>query len=347
MNCVIWNYKLKSNVCNIFSLVLVCAVLLFITGCTTDEKQKNTSKKVEYSEQGNKLTLILSNDKISIAENIELVLIAKAPAGSSITFEKLEKKFGDFVLTGPEDEETFHDPGSKFLQKSLTLEYEPEMTGEFKIPEFTVKYSNNNKTLEIKTKPINVVVGSQIADIKKAHLRDISGVIALKKDYFMWYVTGFIISIVLAVLICIFVIKILKKRARYRAICLPFFTALKSLQKLETSGSIEKGLNNIVCTGASDILRNYIEARFSIVASKCTTEEFLTKISDHSLLINNYSGMLKEFLEKCDVVKFAKYDASMEECHRVIQSCRLFVLQTKDEEISYNGEFGDIPGDQN
>ena len=347
MNCVIWNYKLKSEVYRVLSLVLVCAVLLLFAGCTTDEEVENTTKKVEYSEQGNMLTLILSNNKISIADNIEIVLIAKAPVGSSITFEKPKNKFGDFVLSAAAEEDTLHDLESKYLQKTLTFEYEPEMTGEFEIPAFTVEYLNNNKTLKIKTKPVSISVVSQIADIKKARLREISGVIALKKDYFMWYVAGGIISVALAVLVCLLVVKILRKRARYRAICLPFFTALKSLQKLEASGSIENGSDDIVCTGASDILRNYIEARFSIVASKCTTEEFLTKISDQNLLINQYSGMLKEFLEKCDVVKFGKYDVSEDECYKVIQSCRGFILQTKKEEINYRGEFGEIPGIQN
>ena len=347
MNCVIWNYKLKSDEYRVLSLVLVCAVLILFAGCTTDEEVKSTTKKVEYSEQGNMLTLILSNDKISIADNIEVALIAKAPIGSSITIEKPKKKIGDFVLSAAAEEDTLHDPDSKYLQKSLTFEYEPEMTGEFEIPAFTVEYRNNNKTFEINTKPVKVSVVSQIADIKKARLREISGVLALKKDYFMWYVAGGIIAVVLAVLACLLVIKILRKRARYRAICLPFFTALKDLQKLETSGSIENGSDDIVCTGASDILRNYIEARFSIVASKCTTEEFLTKISDHNLLINQYSSMLKEFLEKCDVVKFGKYDASEDECYKVIQSCRGFILQTKNEEINYRGEFGEIPGNQN
>jgi hypothetical protein len=57
----------------------------------------------------------------------------------------------------------------------------------------------------------------------------------------------------------------------------------------------------------SDIVRRYLENRFSYRAPEMTTEEFLSAIKDSKEFSNELRGLLKEFLSHCDMVKFAKY----------------------------------------
>ncbi len=327
------------------------AVLLFITllmgGCGEEgESAADTVKPVtlEYAVYGNTLSLTVAREKITVAGELEIRLLAKAPVGSVIDFAEPPKEFDGFTLLGTAEVENIHDPKGEYVAKTLNLKYEPEMSGSYTLPEFVVKFISGNGTESVvKSETLSVEVLSQIPQLSTAKLKDIPGIIALKRDYTLWFVFGGIGALLLILVGVIILVNVLRKRAAYRVICKPFFTALKQLDNLEKSGRIEQGQNNIVYTEVSDILRFYIEERFAIQASKSTTEEFLAQISDNNLMISSYSHLLRDFLQKCDVVKFAKYAASESESHGVIASCRRFVLSTKRAEIEYHGEFGELP----
>ena len=343
MNCVCIN-RVRRSVCGIIpALLLGVALITLLPGCG-EEKKRDDSRTVEYTDRDCSLEVTVSAASISIAENLRIELRAEAPVGWDIVFTPAVKEFKGFVLTGEPEHNRVHDSSGKEVKQVMTLLYEPQLSGEFEIPAYGVKFVKGKDEIELKSEPLPVTVRSQISDIRTANLKDIPGVLALQKDYFYWYVTGGVLLLVLVVAVIVMLIIVLRRRARYRAICRPFFTALKNLQKLEKSGNIEQMQDDMVWVQVSDILRVYIEERFEIAALKCTTEEFLNRISGEDLLLSKYSGLLREFLEKCDIVKFAKYTASAQECHNVINSCRVFVLRTKRDEINYKGEYGGVPG---
>ncbi len=80
----------------------------------------------------------------------------------------------------------------------------------------------------------------------------------------------------------------------------------------------------------SDAVRVYIEARFEAKAAHRTTEEFL-----HQLLFEvmsplaPYSDSLRDFLQYCDLAKFAKWSLSMPEMQSMHESARKFIEETK------------------
>jgi hypothetical protein len=80
---------------------------------------------------------------------------------------------------------------------------------------------------------------------------------------------------------------------------------------------------------ASEILRNYIEQRFHVVATQRTTEEFLQTLlhaSDETL--TRHRPLLGEFLNQCDFVKFAGASLSSAHMELLLQRARGFVLET-------------------
>jgi hypothetical protein len=82
---------------------------------------------------------------------------------------------------------------------------------------------------------------------------------------------------------------------------------------------------------ASEAIRNYIEARFKIVATQRTTDEFLQALlggSNESLL--RHRARLEEFLRQCDLVKFAGTSLGAADLEALFQSARGFVLETGD-----------------
>ena len=79
----------------------------------------------------------------------------------------------------------------------------------------------------------------------------------------------------------------------------------------------------------SDIVRLYIEQRFSVTATRRTTEEFLRDLLDSSeAALARHQGLLGEFLHQCDFVKFAELSLTQQNMESLRQSARAFVLAT-------------------
>ena len=84
----------------------------------------------------------------------------------------------------------------------------------------------------------------------------------------------------------------------------------------------------------SEVIRQYLEKKFQVRASRQTTPEYLQAIGASSLLDASQKNMLKEFLERCDLAKFAQIRFPKEDCQALGQSARIFVVQTSEENSS-------------
>lgn len=62
------------------------------------------------------------------------------------------------------------------------------------------------------------------------------------------------------------------------------------------------------CIRVSDTLRIYLEERFTFHAPERTTEEFLYELRETELLTRDQKESLEDFLTRCDLVKFARYE---------------------------------------
>lgn len=80
---------------------------------------------------------------------------------------------------------------------------------------------------------------------------------------------------------------------------------------------------------ASEVIRNYIERRFDVVATQRTTEEFLQALLQSSNdTLARHRALLAEFLQQCDFVKFAGASPAVADMESLFRSARGFVLET-------------------
>jgi hypothetical protein len=80
---------------------------------------------------------------------------------------------------------------------------------------------------------------------------------------------------------------------------------------------------------ASELIRDYIEKRFAVVATQRTTEEFLQALLQNSnAALLRHRLLLAEFLQQCDLVKFAGDSLAVSDMEALFQSARRFVLET-------------------
>jgi len=79
----------------------------------------------------------------------------------------------------------------------------------------------------------------------------------------------------------------------------------------------------------SDTLRTYLEERFELRAPEQTTQEFLHELQHTELLPPDQKASLGEFLMRCDLVKFAKYEPEESELRRLHGAAVQFVMGTE------------------
>jgi hypothetical protein len=120
---------------------------------------------------------------------------------------------------------------------------------------------------------------------------------------------------------------LLKKRARSQQLKSPREVALASLAELEATR--ETVAAEAFANSAAQTVRQYIADRFSLVAPRLTTEEFLHALTqDTSSPLHAESDHLRAFLKSCDLAKFAGANLDFNQRVELIDTARSFIRST-------------------
>jgi len=103
---------------------------------------------------------------------------------------------------------------------------------------------------------------------------------------------------------------------------------VRAKQKLEEALSL-LGQPREFCIMVSDTIRYYLEERFTFHAPERTTEEFLNELRQTDLLTPDQKESLGEFLKRCDLVKFARYEPGEPELRDLHDSALRLVEETE------------------
>ncbi len=110
----------------------------------------------------------------------------------------------------------------------------------------------------------------------------------------------------------------------------PQETAYARLEELHRRFLPEKGELKEYYTVLGDILRRYCEDRFRVRAAEMTTPEFLEHVRKTQLFSAEREALFREFLDSCDMVKFAKYTPGRVEAEHSFELAKKIIDQTKD-----------------
>jgi hypothetical protein len=105
--------------------------------------------------------------------------------------------------------------------------------------------------------------------------------------------------------------------------------AYQELEALRRENLLDKGFLKEFFTRVSDITRHYMENRFNIRAPHMSTEEFLYYLGITGHLNEIQKTALKEFLNSCDMVKFAKYAPTTTEALKNFDLAKRLVDDTR------------------
>jgi hypothetical protein len=75
----------------------------------------------------------------------------------------------------------------------------------------------------------------------------------------------------------------------------------------------------------SDILRRYVTHQYGLPATRQTSIEFLIALAKASPFSADEKSLLEDFLNRCDLIKFARYEATSADSHLLLDEAIRFV----------------------
>jgi hypothetical protein len=75
----------------------------------------------------------------------------------------------------------------------------------------------------------------------------------------------------------------------------------------------------------SDVLRRYATAQYDLPMTRQTSIEFLNVIRKASAFSADEKELLKDFLDRCDLIKFARYEATTADSRLLLEEATRFV----------------------
>ena len=75
----------------------------------------------------------------------------------------------------------------------------------------------------------------------------------------------------------------------------------------------------------SDILRRYVTEQYQLPVTRQTSVEFLSLLAKASPFSEDEKSLLEDFLNRCDLIKFARYDATTKDSRLLLEEATRFV----------------------
>lgn len=112
----------------------------------------------------------------------------------------------------------------------------------------------------------------------------------------------------------------------------PHVKAIKALEAVHNQKLWQNDKHKLYYTRITDILREYLEGRYSIRAMEMTTDEIIKALETRGLPEKNYTG-LADMLRNSDFVKFAQYIPGADANEEFYTKAYYFIEDTKPEEV--------------
>ncbi len=233
-------------------------------------------------------------------------------------------------------------------------------TGDFEIPPIAIRYALPPDTTrnELKTESIKIVVES-MKPSEEGDIRDIRAPWDLPYDWKRLLRLVALIGLVL--LLALVTIYVIRKRRRGETLLPhkiapprpPHEIAYEDLQRLAALELLAHGEWKAYYSEISEIIRRYVEGRYQIIALEMTTTDLLAQLEAIEIE-EKHQTLFAQFLQLCDLVKFAKYIPEEKDNEQVMKWALQIVDETKwvekevfstalDDRISESATGEDVP----
>ena len=148
--------------------------------------------------------------------------------------------------------------------------------------------------------------------------------IAPPVDYFVlkpWMVFCAVAGTLLLIGLIVWLVKWWRRRPA--KILTPRERALDQLARIESQ--IETLPPYQFSIRVSDILRRYVTEQYQLPVTRQTSVEFLNALAATSPFSADEQSLLSDFLNRCDLIKFARYEATTGDSRSLLEEANRFV----------------------
>lgn len=275
----------------------------------------------------------LAVDTIMIGDQVTMEVEISKDLATEIQVPQLEKGVApDVEVVGMPRMDTIKRDGRNLVIR-LSYAITSFKAGAHTIMGFPIVYSDKNETDTISSADsMRLVVQTFEIDTTKQQIADIKQPMdtplqwAEIKDIVLYGAMG---AVILAIIIYFIVKYVRSRRAKIAARPAEpaHIRAIRELEKLRSEKLPIQGKFKEYYSRLSDTLRTYIENRYGIQAMEMTTPQIVQAIKE----LNNAKlvTQLDELFSLSDLVKFAKWTPSIDECDDAFQGAYYYVEETK------------------
>ena len=245
----------------------------------------------------------VTSQTLTVGDRVSFQVAAIIPKGASVTPPSLDNGMGNIIVKEWNTSKTERDSSDSVTFSYLITTYIPERCT---IPPLTyiVHDDQKNDTLLSQAIPLEIksVITSDTVDIKDLKAQHQTGHVPL------WWIWITVLVLLLTTGIILYKYFFAKKSKPVSTIPLlpPYEEAIAAIYELESKKHLIRGLVREYVFELSEILKRYIERRFSINASEFTTEEMIAWLGI-SGLDSKTKQSVDWFFRTSDPVKFARH----------------------------------------
>lgn len=248
------------------------------------------------------------SSKIKLGDSVTLSLTARCPW--NVRPEEVELSPGKGTQSVGKPSLTRESLKWGSATWKISAEIQPYINGETEKGKISILFdtpvNGGKKALETEIPPFSV----EPIDTGKSPELAIAGKIEhteMSRTYLKYFIIGFILLLALVAILTLY----FRSRKQTKALLLtPWQIAIIELCELRKNHNDGKLSASICFNRLTDIVRTYLEKRFTIKAPAQTTYEFLNDMKRHgSPLEERHRDFLSTFLQAADLVKFANLPA--------------------------------------
>ncbi len=278
------------------------------------------------------VTSAVDKSRITIGDLIEYTVTVAHQKGVKVEMPGLGANLGGFEIRDYRVDEPKQEGDRTVSVYRYTIS--TFLTGDFEIPPLAIRYTvpGSAKPGSLATEKIKIRVES-VKPSEAGDIRDIKPPVEIPLDWrriALWVGAG-------AGLLALGTAGYLwYRRRRQGKGLLPVRQepvrpaheiAFEALARLEASDLLSRGEVKAYYIEVSEIIRRYVERRYGFVALEMTTEELLDALQ-RAGVDGEIHDRFRAFLERCDLVKFAKYEPPAESHPEILALAREIVERT-------------------
>jgi hypothetical protein len=266
-----------------------------------------------------------------VGDPIRISIVAVAKSGVPVnlpgTFD-----LGPFTLLG-RDETIEQNLGDGRVRREFAFKVAAYEPGQVELPAIEVTYLGPaGEVKTVRTAPLAIKIASLIANEPEPALKDAATTVSvMEENRIPLYIGGGLLGAAVGALITFFIVRKLRARRGERPGPPPrpaHEIALERLDRLGAYGFLENADNRPFYFAVSEVIRDYLGARYGFDSLEMTTDELIgelkTQVGRELML-----GEIQGWLSACDLVKFAKVSPTANEARGALESAIRIVTTTR------------------